>query len=119
MIERLKDLVNANASLVRRGRWTDVTMLLEVGKTGWLIEIRAGRIESMTRQEMQVAQWDFAIRGPEDAWRKFWSAPPPPMHHDLHALVRAGHMRLEGNFDLLQANLLYLKILLETLRGRV
>ena len=31
MIERLQDLVNGNPALVRRGRWTDADMLLEVG----------------------------------------------------------------------------------------
>ena len=35
------------------------------------------------------------------------------------ALVREGSMRLEGNLDLMMANFLYLKLMLETLRGRV
>ena len=50
MIEQLPELVNANAALVRRGRWTDVTMLLEIGETRWLVEIRAGRIERLAPQ---------------------------------------------------------------------
>ena len=56
---------------------------------------------------------------PQNAWRKFWQAPPPPMHHDLHALMRIGAIRIEGDVDLLLANMLYLKIMLETLRGKV
>ena len=118
MLEALPDLVNANPALVRRGRWTNATMLLEIGEAGWLVRIEGGRV-SAERETWAVSHWDFAIRGPEEAWHKFWAAMPPPMHHDIHALVRAGKFRLEGDIDLMLANMLYLKLVLETLRGRV
>ena len=118
MLNALPDLVNANPALVRRGRWMQARMLIEIGATGWLVRIDRGRI-SVERETWAVSDWDFAIRGPEAAWRKFWAAMPPPMHHDIHALVRAGHFRLEGDIDLMLANMLYLKLALETLRGRI
>jgi len=34
MIEELPALVNGNEALVRRGRWTDADMLLEIGARG-------------------------------------------------------------------------------------
>ena len=118
MLEALPDLVNANPALVRRGRWTHATCLIEIGEQGWLVRIDAGRI-TVQRETWRVSDWDFAIRGPEEAWLKFWASMPPPMHHDLHALVRTGKFRLEGDIDLMLANMLYLKLVLETLRGRV
>ena len=118
MIEALPGLVNRNPALVRRGRWTNARMLLGIGDQGWLVEIREGRI-AVRPEISRVSDWDFAIRGSEEAWRKFWAGMPPPMHHDLHALVRIGAMRLEGDIDLMAANMLYLKLVLETLRGRV
>ncbi len=118
MIEALAEHVNGNPALVRRGRWTDAVMLLGIGDDDWLVTIRAGRIDKIAREEWAVSAWDFAIRGTADAWEKFWSDPPPPRHHDISALVREGKMRLEGDIDLLQANFLYLKLVLETLRGR-
>jgi len=119
LIEALQKLVNDDPALVRRGRWTDATMLLGIGEENWLVVIRAGRIKNVVREDLAVAGWDFAIRGTREAWEKFWMASPPPRHHDLLALIREGKMRFEGNIDLLQANLLYLKLVLETLRGRI
>lgn len=119
MIEKLADLVNADTALVRRGRWTSAVMMLGMGDQYWLITIQQGRITSCVPQHLRISAYDFAITGDEDAWRKFWRQTPPPMHHDLHALLRIGAIRLEGDIDMLLANMLYLKIMLEKLRGRI
>ena len=119
MIEQLPELVNNNPGLVRRGRWTNAVMLLGIGTQNWLITIQEGRITRCVVEEIRVSSCDFAILGTEDAWRKFWQQMPPPMHHDLHALLRTGALRLEGDIDMLLGNMLYLKILLETLRGKI
>ena len=119
MIEQLKDLVNANAGLVRRGRWTNAVMLLGIGEENHWVTIREGRIESVKAEDWRVSHFDFAIKGTAEAWEKFWSDPPPPRHHDISALVRENKIRLEGDIDMLQANFLYLKLMLEQLRGRV
>ncbi|MEO1494911.1 MAG: hypothetical protein AAFV19_22430 [Pseudomonadota bacterium] len=119
MIEPLQELVNTNPALVRRGRWTDVDMLLGIGDAHWMVTVRAGRIERIEPEAWAVSGWDFAIKGTKDAWEAFWQPVPPPRHHDLSALIREGKMRFEGNTDLLLANFLYLKLILETLRGRV
>ncbi len=116
MLEHLQDLVIGDPALVRRGRWMSAAMLLEIGERGYVVAIRAGRIEAVRPVEMPVSGWDFAIRGTEDAWDQFWKPMPKPRHHDLIALIREGKMRFEGNLDLLMANLLYLKLMLETPR---
>jgi hypothetical protein len=118
MIEALPGLVNGNEALVRRGRWTEADLLLGIGEREWIVAIRQGRV-SVAPVELRVTPHDFAIRGPEEAWRAFWQPVPPPCRHDLSALVREGSMRLEGDIDLMMANFLYLKLMLETLRGRV
>jgi hypothetical protein len=48
MIETLKDRVNGDAGLVRRGRYLTTTFLLEVGAAAWLISIYEGRIVAIT-----------------------------------------------------------------------
>ncbi len=119
MIAALPDLVNSNPALIRRGRWTNAVMMLGIGEDHWLITIREGRIMACKRQSLRISAYDSAITGDEAAWRKFWQETPPPMHHDLHALLRIGAIRIEGDVDMLLANMLYLKIILETLRGKV
>ena len=117
MIEKLQDLVNGNAGIVRRGQWTNAVMLLGIGDKNWMITIRAGQIESIALEDWTVSAYDFGIRGTAEAWEKFWSPLPPPMHHDISALVRAGKVRMDGNMDMLMANFLYLKLMLEQMRG--
>lgn len=116
LIAELPARAAANPALGHRGLWTDATMLLEIGDEGWVVRLDHGEV-SVHRETWRVSAWDFAIRGPREAWEKFWAPMPPPMHHDLHALIRAGHMRIEGDIDMLLGNMLYLKILLESLRG--
>jgi hypothetical protein len=116
MIEHLQALVNSDPALVRRGRWTNADLLLEVGERGHVLSIRQGRIDRLTPVDTNVSSWDFAIRGTAEAWAEFWQPMPKPRHHDLIALIREGKMRFEGDIDLLMANLLYLKLILETPR---
>lgn len=113
MIEQLQAQVNADPALVRRGRWTRADMLIEIGEAGYVVSIRGGRIEAVRPVELPVAAWDFAIRGTAEAWAEFWKPLPKPRHHDLIALIREGRMRFEGDLDLLMANLLYIKLVLE------
>ena len=116
MIEQIQALVNADPALVRRGRWTSADMLVEIGEAGYVVAIRAGRIEDIRRADLPVSAFDFAIRGTSEAWAEFWKPLPKPRHHDLIALIREGKMRFEGDIDLLMAHLLYLKLALETAR---
>ena len=49
MLEALKERVNGDEGLVRRGRFLTTTFLLESGETTWLISIFEGRIVSVTQ----------------------------------------------------------------------
>jgi hypothetical protein len=48
MIERIPDLVNSDANLVRRGRFLSTTFMLEIGDQGYLVKIIEGRIAGGT-----------------------------------------------------------------------
>ncbi len=43
VFERLSEWVNADAALVRRGRYLSTTFLLEVGDVAWLVTVHEGR----------------------------------------------------------------------------
>ena len=76
MMEDLQNKVNADETLVKRGRFLSTTFLLEVGTTEWLIAIAEGKIVSVA-----LPSWSFALRASEDEWTKFWSARPQPHDH--------------------------------------
>ena len=78
MIEALKQRVNDDEALVRRGRYLTTTFLLEVGRTAWLIAIFEGRIVSVTSGPFVMPSSSFALRASEEEWAKFWTSRPPP-----------------------------------------
>ena len=116
LIELLKDKVNADAALVRRGRFLTTTFLIEVGTTQWLVSIVEGRITSVTQGPFVMPSWSFALRAPQEEWQKFWSANPQPGSNDLMALIRRRVLTAEGDLHVFMANLRYFKESLEKLR---
>jgi hypothetical protein len=119
VFERLSEWVNADAALVRRGRYLSTTFLIEVGEVCWLITVHEGRVSRVERGPFLMRDWAFAVRASEDVWRRFWQPVPEPGFHDLFALTKGGHARVEGNLVPLMANLRYVKDLLAQPRGRV
>jgi hypothetical protein len=116
IIEALKQRVNDDAALVRRGRYLTTTFLLEVGPTAWLISIFEGRVVSVTRGPFVMPSSSFALRAPEAEWQRFWSERPPPGSNDLMALIRRRVLKVEGDLQILMAHLRYFKEALAKLR---
>jgi hypothetical protein len=116
-IDDLPRLVDADARLVRRGRWLSTTFLLEVGTEAHLVRVVDGRVVSVGHGPFPMPSWTFALRAPADAWAAFWSPVPPPGRHDLFAMVKDGALRVEGDLHPFMANLLYFKGVLALLRA--
>jgi len=117
MIEALQGRVNGDAGLVRRGRYLTTSFLLEVGQTAFLISIYQGRIVSVTRGPFVMPSSSFALRAPEEEWKKFWSHRPPPGSNDLMALIKRRVLKAEGDLQIFMANLRYFKEALGKLRS--
>jgi hypothetical protein len=117
MIETLPQRVNGDEALVRRGRFLTTTFLLEVGATAWLISIFEGRIVSVARGPFVMPSSSFALRAPEEEWRKFWSSKPPPGSNDVMALIKRRVLKAEGDLQVFMANLRYFKEALAKLRA--
>ena len=117
MIEALKQRVNDDQGLVRRGRYLTTTFLLEVGPTAWLISIFEGRVSTVTSGPFVMPSWSFALRASQEEWQKFWSANPRPGSNDLMALIKRRVLKAEGDLQVFMANLRYFKESLEKLRG--
>ena len=107
MLETLQELVNADAALVRRGRWLTADMMVEIGDARHLVKIREGRIEEISPLPLLAMPFDFAICGTEKAWHEFWQPVPKPRHHDVMALIREGKMRIEDDLEKISPSSVY------------
>ncbi len=109
MIERLPELVNGDAALVRRGRYFTDVFMIEVGDVQYLVHVRQGRIEEVERGPFVMRSWRFAVRASADIWDRFWQKLPDPGYHDIFALLHKGEIAFDGDLQPMMANLLYVK----------
>jgi hypothetical protein len=117
MVERLPDLANGDAALLRRGRYLSTDIMIEIGAQPYYIAIDRGRVGDLRRGPLVMKSWSFAVRGGEAAWRAFWQPVPPPHFHDIFALAKHGAFRIEGDYGPLMTNLFYFKGLLAAPRA--
>ena len=115
-IERLAELANGDPWLTHRGRFLDVSLMLEVGEEQYLIRIREGSVESIERGPFVMPRWTFALRASSKDWSTFWSESPPPGYHDLVAMMKFKRLRLEGDPYPFMTHIRYFKDLLGRLR---
>lgn len=108
-VEALPALVNGDPWLVRRGRFLDVEILLELGRARYRLAIERGRIAALERSGTPMPSWRFAVRAGEEAWRRFWQPVPAPHYHDILAMAKRGELSIEGDLHPFMANLLYIK----------
>ena len=118
-IEHLAELANSDPWLTYRGRFLDVSLMLEIGEDQYLIRIREGRVTSVTRGPFVMAQWRFALRASAKDWNIFLAASPPPGYHDLVAMMKFKRLRLDGDPYPFMTHIRYFKELLGRLRPGV
>jgi hypothetical protein len=116
VLDRLADLVNADANLVRRGRFVDTTFLVAIDEAYTLIRIQEGRVVSVTPGPFITPDYSFALRASREVWEKFWQPLPPVGFTDIFALVKQKLMQVEGDLHPFMANLLYFKDVIATPR---
>ncbi len=109
MIDSIARLVNADANLVRRGRFVDTTFMIAVDDANTLIRVQEGRITNVMPGPFITPNYSFALRAPRDVWEKFWQPLPPLGFTDVFALVKQKLMKVEGDLQPFMANLLYFK----------
>jgi hypothetical protein len=117
VLDQLKEKVNGDATLTRRGRFLTTTFLIEVGTAQWLVSVVEGKIASVAQGPFVMPSWSFALRASQEEWQKFWSADPRPGSNDLMALIKRRVLKAEGNLQVFMANLRYFKESLEKLRA--
>lgn len=106
------------ASGFRRQRSADFTMMVGLGENRLLLTVVNGAVEQIRNLAdlRPLTAWDFAVTADNETWSKFWEAVPSAGWHDLFALTRNGHMRIEGNLHPFMAHLQFIKDLLASPR---
>ena len=56
-----------------------------------------------------MRHWDLAIRASQATWSKFWQKYPEPGFHDIFAMNRFGHCKIEGNTKVLLSHIRFIK----------
>ena len=109
LFERLPSLVEANADLLRRGRFLTTDFAIVVGTIPLLVRVESGRVTSVTRGPFLLRPWTFSITASADTWLALLKPVPDPGTHDLMALSKTGLARIEGNLQPFMANLQAIK----------
>lgn len=118
MIGDIAGLVNADARLIRRGRFVDTAFMIVIDDDYILIRIREGRVIEVTPGPFITPDYSFALRASRAVWEKFWQPLPPLGCTDIFALVKQKLMRVEGDLHPFMANLLYFKDVIAAPRQR-
>ena len=108
-IDRLLECVNADAALVRRGRFVTLAFLLGVGDHDYVVTIAQGRVVSVERRRLATITGRFTVRAAAPVWQEFWTAVPKRDHHDLLSMLAAGLAKIDGDLLPLMQNLQYFK----------
>jgi len=109
MLDTIARLVNADAGLVRRGRFVDTTFMVTIGDDDTLIRVQEGRITKVTPGPFITPNYSFCLCASREVWETFWQPLPPRGFTDLFALVKFRRLRVEGNIHPFMSNLLYFK----------
>lgn len=115
----MKNTVLLDDWLVHRGRFVSVVFLLQSGEQEWLIKIHEGAIASLEAGPFVMPRWTFRLAASTQSWKKYYATTPTPGYHDLMAMCKFKHLRIEGDQHSFMCNLLYFKDLIKALSGVV
>lgn len=110
--ETLPELLQADHSLVRSGKWLNVDCLLGPIGAPFLVSIRKGLIIEMSAAPKIMPSWRFSYTASSSAWIEYWRSEPRPGWHDLLALTKNGEALLAGDLHPFMSHLQYFKDLL-------
>ena len=116
-VDRLPDLVAADAGLRHRARHTRLDILFEAGDARWFLTFEHGRLAPPRAGTRVLAPSTIAFAAAPEIWLRHWRRLPAPGDHDLFALVKNGQMRCEGDVMALMRHLQVVKDLLAAPRS--
>ena len=71
MIQDMQNRVNADTSLVHRGRWVNLTFVFGIDEDDYLITIKAGKVTDIRPRDLLTIQASFQFVRAK-SWAKHW-----------------------------------------------
>ena len=97
-MEAFRETVARDPELAVIGHWFNVDMGLVFGERRYVLKVRKGKIEEIIPSPRFDARTQFQMRAPMAVWQRFLSEPPPPLYHDIFAMImRVPEFVLEGD----------------------
>ena len=118
MLENLKDRVNADPSLVRRGRRVDLTFTLGIDEEDYLVRITEGEVSSVEPRRLATDTGVFSVRAARATWEEHWKPMPRRDYHDIWSMLPKGLARIDGDLLPLMQNLQYFKDVIASPRAK-
>ena len=118
MLDNLKERVNADAPLVDRGRWVNLTFLLGIDDEDYLVTIVEGRVTDVVPRALSTHTGVFTIRAARAVWEEHWRPMPKRDYHDIWSMLPKGLATIDGDLLPLIQNLQYFKDVIASLRAR-
>ena len=115
-LELMPQRVNANAALLRRGRYVHLTFLLAAGQRDYLLVVEQGRLVSVSNRQLATASGSFSLRAGIDTWLEHWQPIPRRNFHDLFSMLSAGLLKIDGDLLPFMQNLQYFKDVIASVR---
>ncbi|HQS10391.1 MAG TPA: hypothetical protein PLK13_16340 [Xanthobacteraceae bacterium] len=76
----------------------DVDMGMTFGALRYVLKIRRGRVDEIIASPRFDVRTQFEMRAPLELWERFLNETPPPLYHDIFAMImRVPEFRLEGD----------------------
>lgn len=112
ILTQIIESVNSDESLVRRGRYVNLTFQLGIDNDDYLVTVENGRLVSIQPRTLSTETGVFSVRAQLQHWHKFWQPLPPRDYQDLFSMLPKQYAQIDGDVLPLMQNLQYFKDLL-------
>ncbi len=114
---RFQQVVNADEELALIGQWFTTAFLFQAGEASYLMRMERGQLAQIVPEPRMDEVWSFALRAPQEHWRKFIQPVPPPLFNEIFAmLMRVPEFKLEGNTLVAMQNVRALQRMMSLMR---
>jgi hypothetical protein len=118
-LKTIPERVNADAVLVRRGRFLSADVHIGIGALAFLMAVREGRLGTIEPATALMRPWTFSVRASGADWLKHWQEPADAGWYDILGMKKRGAVTIEGDLKPFLQNLQYMKDVLAAPRPSI